>query len=796
MNASASRSSRRAASHTALATAVLGSEGTILRWSRAATELLGRTSEEVCGHLVWELFADALAYPWGNVRRRSLFPGTGQARLRHRSGSTVEVVFHALALEGGEYVVLAAPSHLVADEGDAWSLGGLFRQGRIVVCVHDTDLNIARADATLRTFTGTPWPVGALRDILSPEEVEATEAALRQVLDTGVPLVGRPGRLRWPLPPGRRRTMSLSAFQLENASGHPTGVATVFTDISEQERIRRHLALRHAAAERIGASLDVNRTAQDLAEILVTSLGDLAWVVLADAVFEGDEPPKLVGGGRWHMRRAAVASASGTWPSRLLPPLAEYPPLPDGPIMQHLQRGKAVTGHRTEHPMFHIPELEPLFIPEHGHSFMSSPLYARGLVLGLVVVWRTEKPDAFDDVDSGVLTEIASRAALSVDNARRYTHERRAAIALQRHLLPQATTSTTAADTVGLYQPAGGGAEIGGDWFDVIHLPSLRVALVVGDVIGHGLHATATMGRLRTAVQTLADLDLDPTELLTHLDGLVQRLATETTDAQDSIGGTCLYAVYDPTSGRCTMASAGHPPPVCVQPGGTARLLGLSPGPPLGVGGMPFESATITLEPGSVLALYTDGLVQGVDIDIDTGTRRLVSSLAAHCRSGHSLNDAGRDVFSLLGDAPPRDDVTLLLARTRVLSTDDTAHWEFPADPAVVAKARGAIADRLSAWGLDDLAFTTELIVSELVTNAIRYAGGPVGLRLIREDRLICEVTDPSTTQPRLRRARWTDEGGRGLFLVAQLTTRWGSRYGRYGKTIWTEQPINRGTAT
>ncbi len=239
------------------------------------------------------------------------------------------------------------------------------------------------------------------------------------------------------------------------------------------------------------------------------------------------------------------------------------------------------------------------------------------------------------------------------------------------------------------------------------------------------------------------------------------------------------------------MASAGHLPPLVVLPDGTTRVVALSPGPPLGVGGAPFETTTIDLAPGSVLALYTKGLVYRADgYDIEAGTRWLADSLAGLCRSDRALHDVGQDLLSCLKDRPPREDIALLLARTSGVPPESTADWEFPADPAVVATAREATARQLATWGLDDLVFSTELIVSELVTNAIRYAGGQVGLRLICDNVLICEVTDPSNSQPRLRRARWTDEGGRGLFLVAQLAARWGSRYGRQGKTIWAEQSL------
>jgi anti-sigma regulatory factor (Ser/Thr protein kinase) len=299
------------------------------------------------------------------------------------------------------------------------------------------------------------------------------------------------------------------------------------------------------------------------------------------------------------------------------------------------------------------------------------------------------------------------------------------------------------------------------------------------------------MGRLRAAIQTLADLELEPDELLTRIADLVQRLAAEAPpDDHDTIGATCLYAVYDPVTQRCAIASAGHPPPVLVRPDGTAETIGISPGPPLSVSGMPYETTTIDLEPGSILALYTDGLIEQGDGDIDHGVRRLTDALAASCRPDRALDETGRALLAGLVDQVPRDDATLLLARTRAVPAQDTAHWQIPADPAAVSEAREWTTRQLTLWGLDDLLFTTELIVSELVTNAIRYGRPPAELRLIRDNVLVCEVTDSSSTQPRLRRARTTDEGGRGLFLVAQLGTRWGCRHGQNGKTIWSEQHI------
>jgi anti-sigma regulatory factor (Ser/Thr protein kinase) len=338
---------------------------------------------------------------------------------------------------------------------------------------------------------------------------------------------------------------------------------------------------------------------------------------------------------------------------------------------------------------------------------------------------------------------------------------------------------------------------VGGDWFDVIPLSGARVALVVGDVVGHGLQASATMARLRAAVRALADMDLPPDELLTHLDDVVLRLRVEGEDdgagpgapgaghSAGEVGATCLYAVYDPVAHRCVLARAGHVPPAVVMPDHSTRIIDLPPGPPLGLGGWPFESVEMDLPEGSLLALYTDGLVRSHGCDLDSGLQRLLSVLA---QPEAYLDATCEAAVKAMRDEQPTDDAALLIARTHVLDADHVATWNLPADPSVVAEARDHVTRQLAAWGVADAAFTPEIVVSELVTNAIRYGRPPLQLRLIRDRTLICEVADSSTTAPHMRRARSFDEGGRGLMLVAQLTQRWGTRHSRAGKTIWCEQ--------
>ncbi|MFF4159258.1 SpoIIE family protein phosphatase [Streptomyces sp. NPDC001678] len=384
------------------------------------------------------------------------------------------------------------------------------------------------------------------------------------------------------------------------------------------------------------------------------------------------------------------------------------------------------------------------------------------------------------------------------------TREHTAALSLQRGLLPDHLPALTGVETASRYVPADSRSGVGGDWFDVIPLSSTRVGLVVGDVIGHGLSAAATMGRLRTSVRVLARLDLPPDELLARLDDVVGQTAEERaaeerarghgrngpgTGRDEALGVTCLYAVYDPVTGRCSMARAGHSPPAVVDPArGAVSYPDLPAGPPLGLGGAPFQSTDLQLPAGSLLALFTDGLVQTPDHDTETGLG-LLTRVLTHCdRPLEELCD--RTVAALL-PGPVDDDAALLLVRTRMLGEHQVAVWELDAEPASVADARDATTRRLREWGLDDLSFTTELIVSELVTNAVRYAaGGPVHVRLIRDRSLVCEVSDTGHTSPHLRHAAVDDEGGRGLYIIAQITQRWGTRYTPTGKTIWTDQPL------
>ncbi|MFI2205048.1 SpoIIE family protein phosphatase [Streptomyces sp. NPDC020192] len=573
--------------------------------------------------------------------------------------------------------------------------------------------------------------------------------------------------------------------------GGPAGSVTTLRDSTElralsgrAEVARERLNILYDAGVGIGTSLDVTRTTEELADLAVPRFADFATVDLFDAVLRGEEPRPGTA-----LRRTA---GTGVRKDAPLYPVGEHIRfVATSPQARSLTTGQSVVVPALcDAPGWRAQDLERTDqVLEYGiHSMITVPLKAGSLVLGVANFWRSQKPEPFDSEELALAEELAARAAVSIDNARRYTREHSMAVTLQRSLLPRSLPEQGALEIAYRYLPAQAG--VGGDWFDVLPLSGARVALVVGDVVGHGLHAAATMGRLRTAVHNFSALDLPPDELLGLLDELVGRIDQDETSADGAAsitGATCLYAVYDPVARRCTLARAGHPPPALVRPDGGVEFPEVPAGPPLGLGGLPFETAELELAEGSRLVLYTDGLVEDRDRDIDEGLELLGDALGR--TPGASPEETCRTVLERL-PARPSDDVALIVARTRVLGADRVAQWQVPSDPAAVSQVRSSVTRQLVEWGLEELDFTTELILSELVTNAIRYGRGPIGVRLLRDRALICEVSDGSTTSPHLRYAASTDEGGRGLFLVAQLADRWGTRYTPHGKVIWAEQPL------
>ncbi|MFF4490768.1 SpoIIE family protein phosphatase [Streptomyces sp. NPDC001544] len=771
------------------AVATLDALGFVTGWSEGARLLTGHSAEEVVGRPAAGLLAEDP--PPGTVAAR-----TGPVALRHRDGHRVELTLTACPVLGADarptgYVVTARPP----EDGEVTLAGRAFQQASMSMTVFDTRQRYLRMNHVACQVMGVPEET--LLGRYFAETIEDSEYSrdflrhLRQITETGRPVRfesfgGAPA-------PYREHAWSIEMWPVRSATGEVTGVALAALDSTEQRWARRRLALLNEAAATIGTSLDVVRTAEEVVELLVPHYADFASVDLLDWVLGADEPP-MIPSGDVVLRRVAHGSAIEGTPEAVLH-LGQTDVYGEStPPARALREGRAVLGQEGEPDFVRWVAERNARRPEGRryrqgvHSMFAVPLRARGVTLGVAVGVRIAHPDDYGADDAMFAEELASRAAVCVDNARRFARERTTALALQHSLLPRGLPGQAAVEVAHRYLPCGSLAGIGGDWFDVIPLSGSRVGLVVGDVVGHGIQSSATMGRLRTAVRTLADVDLPPDELLTHLDDLVTHLAADGSGEEVAeLGATCLYAVYDPVSRRLALAAAGHPAPALVTPGGSAQLVPMTAGPPLGVGGLPFEATEIQLPEGSVLALYTDGLVEDRDRDVDRTTEELCRALTIPADSLEALGDI---VLKTVLPEQPSDDVALLLARTRALGADRVATWDVPPDPAEVATARQAATGQLAAWGLDEVAFITELVVSELVTNAIRYGVPPIRLRLIRDGALICEVSDGSSTSPHLRRAHAYDEGGRGLLLVAQLTQRWGSRQTARGKTIWAEQPL------
>jgi hypothetical protein len=519
--------------------------------------------------------------------------------------------------------------------------------------------------------------------------------------------------------------------------------------------LRDHLSFLHEATAEIGAGPDMAAIAGRFAAALVPRLGDAASVHLLDALVADGAPAPAE-------PRAAAAS-----PVRRVAPA--------GPVQCLLPESPRHEAMATAAPVCY-PRVEP-----DGRPYLAVPLLARGRVLGCVVLTRMPGRAPFDEVDVLTVAQLAAHAALGVDNARLY---RARSAELCSADLPTIPPTMTGIEVAHRYLPGDPAVEAGGDWFDAIALPGSRIALVIGDVLGHAAHAAAVMGHLRAAVQTLAALDLPPDQLLRQLDNLAQRLG-------DDHLATCLYAVYDPVARVCVFANAGHLPPILVRPDGSAGRVAIPTGAPIGVGGVAFDTAEISIRDGDTLVCYTDGLVESRAQDVDERIAELSERLALSelaMQGPEKLCDTLLDGLTRDGRG---DDVALIAARLSSIPAESIAYWLLMPLPETVARARRLIKQTLDGWGLEELCDITELLATELITNAIRYASRPIELRLLRTRTLVCEVRDDDLYLPILRQAGDMDEDGRGLFLVSRLSRRWGVSRTTHGKVVWFELPVN-----
>ncbi|MFI6641510.1 SpoIIE family protein phosphatase [Streptomyces sp. NPDC050504] len=796
----------------------IGSDGLVEQWSRRAADLFGLSAEEVVGKDPVEAFLPAELRTGGHRKVAEILDGkewTGLVPFRmpggRRAHGVAEVYVMPSEVRGGERAALCVVVDVRAlqqIETDLAASQAIFGQSPFGFLLFGPDLTVRRANRRFATvFGGDPdaHKGRTVHDYLPRPEAERMTAALKRVLETGeavndLQIIGTaPGSTD-------RRHWSINLYRVHSASGRAIGVAGLGTDVTRRQiaareaaSTRRNLALLNEASARIGNSLDLESTARELLDVAVPGFCDLASVDLFQGLLMGDEAPPGRVDGSAELRRVAFASAvsdvplaSAGCPDSGATEVGAVHRYPFGsPCARALRAGRIKV----------VPGADGSLV----QSTLAVPMVAHDTVVGLAQFSRTKGSEPFGERDLALAVELAARAAVCIDNARLYRREHERALILQRSLLPPGDPEAAGLDIACRYLPGNTATEVGGDWFDVIELPGHRTALVIGDVMGRGLRAAVAMGELRTAVRTLALLDLEPAEVLSALDEIARGLGTpggtqqasrvargsRDADLSEVYLATCVYAVYDPVTRRCTFANAGHLPPVLVEPGEAALMLDVPPGMPLGVGGEPFEEVEVELPEGALLALYTDGLVESRDHPLDEGLRAFRAALTGPAE--RPLEDVCDHVLNTLDTRHGEDDIALLMAEVRGMPTEAVGDWQLPREPRSVGRARELSRGQLIAWDLEPLVDTVELLVSELVTNALRYGEGEIRLRLLRDRTLVCEVWDAGLVQPRRRRARDTDEGGRGLQLVGLLSAAWGARRTPRGKTVWFELPLPDG---
>ncbi|MET9517559.1 SpoIIE family protein phosphatase [Streptomyces sp. NPDC002994] len=798
---------RAATGRIPLAVVVVDGDGLVSHWSTGARRLFGPPREEAVGRLATDLMpvsgalADDRAYAayesWeglgpgldDTLSGLTSYPAAGRATLFEPGRDRLDVLWWAYPLVGPgpeRLLVLAADAGRLESEHPAEGRG--------------TE-RIAPGFALHTEFPGSDELARWLPEILPGMSVGESGRIVSQVLELGCPVMEFSHHDRVPVTPdwGVPRRERRGAERRPRAAGdaaEPLGVPTEQDLDLEYAAVREHLELLNEVSGRIGSSLDLARTIEEVGAAVVPRFTDVAGTYLREQVIAGegfpDGPPDA--STLWHRVAVEHVDAPGRWDDVV--PVGESMAFPvHTPFFQCMTTGDPVLVPRISEEMgtaiaarFEKRDIRPLI---NGRSMLVLPLKARDVVLGFMILLRHPGRALFNDMDRVTGAELAARAGLVLDNARMYTYQESVADSLQTSMLPRVAPRTAGCDTATRYLPGTLLGRVGGDWFDSVKLPGSRTALVVGDVMGHGLNSAAMMGQLRTAVQTMAALDLPPEQLLRNLDDLAQRLGPHYL-------ATCLYVVYDPVRGELLLANAGHIPPVLVRAAdGRGELLDLPTGAPIGVGGVAFECVRVPVEPGDRLVMCTDGLVEVRGEDIGVGLATLCES-AAHPAA--SMDDACDTVIRALaasswreGRGGRKDDVALLMARLNGIAERDVAQWELTLEPREVGRARRLVRGQLAAWGLEEAAESTELLVSEVVTNAVRHGERPTdsrrgALRLVRGDGLLCEVTDDDGhALPALTSAGPDDEAGRGLAVVNSVAREWGASRTGEGKTVWFE---------
>ncbi|MFC9848902.1 SpoIIE family protein phosphatase [Streptomyces sp. NPDC060223] len=790
-----------------LAVVAVDREGLVSHWSTGAKRLFGASKEDAVGRPAVDLLPvsgalpeDEDIAPYGayaaydglgpdlesSLDGRLSYPAAGRARLTVSGRDRVDVLWWAYPLVGPgpeRLLVLAADAGAMRQEGHEAEGAAVER--------------IAPGFALHTDFPGAEELARGLPEILPSMSVGEGARIVAQVLELGYPVLEFSQNDRvpvtpdWGVPRRAERKARRERAARAAASGEPLpGEVQDEGEDLEYVAVRERLEFLNEVSGRIGTSLDLAQTILEVSRAVVPRFTDVAGTYLREQVVAGEGFPEGVPDTTtmWHRVALEHTDEPGRWDDVV--PVGEAMPFPaHTPFFQCMTTGEPVLVPRISEQMGHMiaaqfekRDIRPLIT---HRSMLVVPLKARNVVLGFMILLRHPERVEFNDMDRVTGAELAARAGLVLDNARMYTYQESVAETLQDSMLPHIAPRMAGCDIATRYLPGTLLGRVGGDWFDSVKLPGSRTALVVGDVMGHGLNSAAMMGQLRTAVQTMAALDLPPAQLLRNLDDLAQRLG-------DNYLATCLYAVYDPIAGELHMGNAGHIPPVVVRAAdGRSELLDLPTGAPIGVGGVPFEAVRVRVEPGDRLVMCTDGLVEVRGEDIGVGLATLCES-AAHPAA--SMDDACDTIIRALNTRGGRkDDVALLMARLNGIEPEDVAEWRLALDPVEAGRARAVVREQLHEWGLAALTDPAELMVSELVTNAVRHTRSRhIALRLVRGETLLCEVDDDDHTLPTLLSAGPEDEFGRGLRVVSTLAREWGTSRTTAGKTVWFELTLPR----
>ncbi|WP_128977659.1 SpoIIE family protein phosphatase [Streptomyces roseicoloratus] len=646
-------------------------QGRVVEWSLAAQDLLGYRPEDIVGRLAVPLLVPDANRELADRLTRKVHAGetvVGTLPVRHRDGHSVAMEMWIVpaadpAGRPGAMLIAFETSQVLRMRDNLAALESLFTQSPIGLATLGPDLRFLRVNDALARMNGVPPAehLGRrLTEVVPGINAGSLEALMQRVLDTGTAVVDARRAGRTPADPDHDHIWSNSYAPLLDHSGRPLGIIASLIDITESqqahievERARHRFALLAEAGARIGTTLDLRQTAEEVVSFLVPQLADSADVHLLEAVLDPDESTAAT---RGVLRRLAACFPDPTAPTALLAPGQTFQIPLDSVYEEVITDARAMDLYIDDVPaLIKDPRLEALrrYLTTRIGAARLIPLVARGKVLGTVSVTRLRSRDPFDEEDRVLMDEVVARAATNIDNARLYTTQRQAALTLQRSLTNNALPDVPGLELTGRYLPASD-HDVGGDWYDVVALPGGRSGLVIGDVMGHGIHAAAVMGQLRTAVRTLARDDIPPARMLRSLDAVVADLG------EDEMA-TCVYAVYDPAGAGWTIARAGHPPPAVVTPDGTVTFLDGPPGTPLGTGAHAFGTEEVAVPAGGLLVLYTDGLIEARDQDIDQGMARVAAALRAMDRPLDALCD---ELLAGLPEGPAQDDVAILLART------------------------------------------------------------------------------------------------------------------------------------